>query len=99
MKLQSILEDLTKEVTQPGVAPMPYTNNDGGRAAKAADMNTAYNTLKKSIDVDRELMDFLNAELPQLTIFKTAIANKTLPRYAALVHKLILDMDPTKVKK
>ena len=99
MKLQSILEDLTKEAIQPNAAPMPYANNDGGRAAKAADTSPAYNTLKKSIDVDQELLDFLNAELPQLAIFQKAKQSKTLPRYAALVHKLILNMDPDNVKK
>jgi len=99
MKLQSILEDLTKEAIQPGAAPMPYANNDGGRAAKAADMNTTYNTLKKNIDVDKELIDFLNSQLPQLTIFQNAKDNRSLPRYAALVHKLILSMDPDYAKK
>jgi len=99
MKLQSILEDLTKEATQPGAAPMPYANNDGGRAAKAADMNTGYNALKKNIDVDQELIDFLNAELPQLAIFQKAKQSKNLPRYASLVQRLILNMDPDQVKK
>jgi hypothetical protein len=99
MKLQSILEDLTKEAIQPGAAPIPYANNDGGRAAKASDTNTTYNSLKKSIDVDQELIDFLNAELPQLTIFQKAKQSRSLPRYAALVQKLILNMDPDYAKK
>lgn len=98
MKLQTIIEDLFKEA-QPNVAPIPYANNDGGRAAKASDMNATYNTLKGNIDTDQELIDFLKAELPQLKSLQVAKERKQLSRYAEIVRQIILKMDPDFAKK
>ena len=93
-----MLEDLVREAL-PNTAPVPYANNDGGRAAKASDTNPTYNTLKGNIDTDQELIDFLKAELPQLKSLQVAKERKQLSRYAEIVRQIILKMDPDFVKK
>jgi len=98
MKLQTIIEDLVKEA-QPNVVPAAYANNDGGRAAKASDMNPTYTALKGNIDTDQELIDFLKNELPDLKSLQIAKERKQLTRYAEIIRQLVLKMDPDFAKK
>lgn len=98
MKLQAIIKELVKEA-QPNISPIIYPNNDGGRAAKASDMNATYNTLKANIDTDQELIDFLKAELPQLKSLQLAKERKQLSKYAEIIRQVVLKMDPDFAKR
>lgn len=70
------------------------TKNDGDSLSTLFSKNPQMTSFAQRVDTDPELLSFIKGELPQLKIFQLAIKNKSIPRYAELVRKAILSLDP-----
>jgi hypothetical protein len=70
------------------------TKNDGDSLSTLLSKNPQAVSFSQRVDTDPELTTFIQKQLPQLKIFQLAIRNKAIPRYAELVRKAILSLDP-----